>query len=244
MFNFSKKPKIKFYIHKNRAGAFPPPVPAKSAIPEYYKNASPFTIDDPVIRTPQGGATPTGTFKKCMPFLDALTSGYIIKLHCDVHVKPMDDTGPNFTWTLSDAAPLSHHSYAQVSAIPGATSMPGGIPFKWMSPWHIETDPGYSCLIVQPLNHFEKRWEILPGVVDTDSYNLQINFPFIWKDRTFHGVIERGTPIAQIIPFRRESWQHAVINEDPKQHSNNLLKLSSKVVDAYKTFWWKKKEWN
>jgi hypothetical protein len=113
-----------------------------------------------------------------------------------------------------------------------------------MNPWHIETPPGYSCLIVQPLNHFEDRWQILPGVVDTDQFSLQINFPMLWTAKNFKGVIEQGTPIAQVIPFKREDWGMEIVDTEPKDHQNNLKKLSSKISDAYKTFWWQKKSWN
>jgi hypothetical protein len=241
MFNTDKK--IKFYIREDRAGAFPEPVPTKAVLPDWYKNTPPFIVDKPVIRVQSGGAAPTGTVKKCIPFLDAMSAGYVIRLHADVYVEPTTDGGPDFTWTLDDVPIIAVHSYEQVSTIPGAHALAGGIPFKWMTPWHIETPPGYSCLITHPMNHRETRWEIMAGIVDTDSYNLQINFPFFWMDKNFKGVIKRGTPIAQVIPFKRESWGMEIINKDPKNHQNGLKKLSSKISDAYKTFWWTKKEW-
>jgi hypothetical protein len=238
------KPKIKFYINKDRAGSYPEPVPAKSCVPDWYKNASNFTMDKPVVRTPSGGAATTGTFKKCVPFLDAMTAGYIIRLQADVHVDIMPDKGPDFSWTLYDSPVVNFHTYDQVSALPGSNALPGGIPFKWMSYWCIETPPGYSCLFVQPQNHFEDRWEILPGIVDTDMYNMPVNFPMIWKSTKFKGIIKRGTPIAQVIPFKRESWQHEIVNNDPINYDNDLKKLSSKISDGYKSFWWDKKHWD
>jgi len=243
LFNRSKN-KIKFYIRDDRFGSYPAPVPAKTCIPEWYKNAQPFATNQPIIKTQSGGATITGTFKKCIPFLDAMTAGYIIRLQADVHVDITPGGGPEFTWTLVDTPVVGFHTFDQVSAIPRANALLGGCPFKWMNPWHIETPPGYSCLIVQPLNHFEDRWQILPGVVDTDQFSLQINFPMLWTAKNFKGVIEQGTPIAQVIPFKREDWGMEIVGTEPKDHQNNLKKLSSKISDAYKTFWWQKKSWN
>ena len=50
---------------------------------------------------------------------------------------------------------------------------------KFINKWLIKTPPGYSCLFVKPLNHFETRFEIISGVVDTDTYINTINFPFL-----------------------------------------------------------------
>lgn len=245
MFNrfFQKTKTIEFYISKDRAGAYPEPIPAKQMIPDWYKNASSYAIDKPIARTPSGGATITGTVKKCIPFLDAMTAGYLITLHADVYVDVLPDSGPDFSWTLYDDPIVKFHTYDQVSSIPGANSLPGGIPFKWMTPWCIKTPPGYSCLFVHPLNHFEDRWEIMPGIVDTDQYTMPVNFPMFWKSTNFKGIIKQGTPIAQVIPFKRESWEKRIIKNYPSDYDNNLKKLSSKITDSYKFHWWQKKDW-
>lgn len=54
------------------------------------------------------------------------------------------------------------------------------LPFhKIKNPWTIITPPGYSCLFVSPLNNSDDRFTILPGIVDTDKYTLEVNFPFV-----------------------------------------------------------------
>ena len=45
---------------------------------------------------------------------------------------------------------------------------------------------------------------IAQGVVDTDSYTSLIHFPFFAKAHDGLYTIERGTPIAQVVPFRRD----------------------------------------
>jgi hypothetical protein len=240
---FKQTNKIKFYINKDRAGSYPAPISTKNVIPEWYKNAQSFVADKPVIKNPNGTIAPTGTVKKCMPFLDAMSAGYTIKLHADVYVETNANGSPDFTWTLEDEPIISSHAYEQVSSMPNAHAIAGGVPFKWMSPWHIQTPPGYSCLFVQPMNHREDRWEIISGIVDTDTFNLRINYPFIWTAKNYKGIIKQGTPIVQIIPFKRESWEMELINEDPANHLSLMRKLSSKISDSYKTFWWTKKDW-
>jgi hypothetical protein len=51
----------------------------------------------------------------------------------------------------------------------------------------------------------------LPGVVDTDNLLTEINPPFRMKNG-WTGVIPAGTPIAQIIPFKRENWKYSIEN--------------------------------
>jgi hypothetical protein len=86
--------------------------------------------------------------------------------------------------------------------------------------------------------------KILEGVVDADSYTTPINFPFNLKDNTFEGMIPAGTPLAQIIPFKRESWQLDFGSEkEIIKAEEQRLNIKSKFYDAYKTMFWSKKEY-
>jgi len=58
----------------------PEPVPAKELIPKWYKDLSRYSVGDKINISEDGAANMS--VKACMPFLDTLTSGYIIKLHC------------------------------------------------------------------------------------------------------------------------------------------------------------------
>ena len=52
--------------------------------------------------------------------------------------------------------------------------------------------------------HRESVFTIMDGIVDTDSYNALVNFPFFLNDWSYEGLIPAGTPMAQVIPFKRE----------------------------------------
>jgi hypothetical protein len=55
-------------------------------------------------------------------------------------------------------------------------------------------------------------------------------------------LIPAGTPIAQVIPVKRDSWKMD-ITEDVDE-SNNISKfLSSQYFDRYKRLFWEKKEY-
>jgi hypothetical protein len=113
-------------------------------------------------------------------------------------------------------------------------------PYKFENKWVMETPPGYSCLITHPLNRFDLPFFTMSGIVDTDQYNfLPVNLPFFLKEG-FEGIIPKGTPIAQVIPFKREPWHSEKEDLNPltKYQINNL---KSVVQRSYKNRFWSKK---
>ena len=89
----------------------------------------------------------------------------------------------------------------------------------------IKTKPGYSCLFVKPMNRLEPRFDIIAGVVDTDSYINTINFPFILNKRDEQFLIKKGEAMVQVIPFKRESWKMWSGFYQEHEHGNTLNKL-------------------
>jgi hypothetical protein len=114
-----------------------------------------------------------------------------------------------------------------------------------MNPWHIETPPGYSCLFVNPLNHIPTQMNFFSGVVDTDNYNDRVNFPFLWTGKSGETVIKKGTPLIQVIPFKRDSWSSDVVKLDDEKSSKftaQANKIKSLLVDGYRKYFWTKKK--
>jgi hypothetical protein len=112
-----------------------------------------------------------------------------------------------------------------------------------MNPWSIKTEPGYSTLFVPPF-HRESIFTILPGVVDTDQYSAAVNFPFVLNDWGFEGMIPAGTPMAQVIPFKRESWKMSLgSNKEIEKDKEITINVRSRFFDAYKSFYRQKKEY-
>jgi hypothetical protein len=63
------------------------------------------------------------------------------------------------------------------------------------------------------------------------------NIPFFLKEN-FEGVIPKNTPVAQIFPYKRESWQMSI---------SNILRSRFKVdgkIDRSQIGYYKKKYWN
>ncbi|MEP7102259.1 MAG: hypothetical protein ABI781_17250, partial [Burkholderiales bacterium] len=76
---------------------------------------------------------------------------------------------------------------------------------KFNSFWTIELEAGWSLMAVHPIHRDELPFRTLTGLVDADRFNaVGINFPAVWVDPDFSGVLPRGTPIAQCYAVPRE----------------------------------------
>lgn len=210
------------------------PKPASKSVPNWYKNMQSYYDNE---KKPNGDGSTSATIKKCIPVFDSITAGYIIESPADVWVS-IKDGGQWFEW--SDFGLITFHPIQQAPEHPLNNSF--AYP-KWMNPWSISTPNGYSTLFVQPF-HRESVFTILPGIVDTDQYTPPVNFPFVVNDPSFEGLIPKGTPIAQVIPFKRESWNMSIGNKKDLMAQNKITrKLQSKFFDRYKTMFWSKKEY-
>lgn len=215
-----------------------PPTPAVKNMPEWYLKTPGYMGNDAKkIVTPKGNPH---TIKKCIPVFDAISSGYIIYTQVDVQISKIN--GETF-YHWSDANFITFHTILQAELHPSANKNLGDFP-KFMNPYAIKTPPGYSCLFVQPL-HRESKFTIFPGIVDTDTYTSQVNFPFILNDENWEGIIPAGTPMAQVIPFKRESWTHSFGSEkEIKEEQLVSQKLRSMFFNAYKKHFWHKKNYD
>jgi hypothetical protein len=221
--------KVVFSCDKHLLGVIPSPVPAIKVAPDYFRQVKPQTDSNPN----------SSTVKRCVPFLEALSAGFIIPLWCDVYVLARNgeisiDFPPNF----AQAETLGSHSSAQIPKHPLANKPYGNMPMKWINPWVIETEPGVSCIFTPPLNHMETRFKLLDGVVDTDTYYNNINFPFLWTGGDGEFFIAKGTPLVQVVPFRREEQALEVSATDPDRRQATHSILGTKLKNGYRDSFW------
>ncbi|MEN3149210.1 DUF6065 family protein [Neorhizobium sp. IRAMC:178] len=189
------QPRLIFSCRKEDEGVIPPPVRAKTALPDWFRKLPP--VDHAHVAPTNSGLT----VKRCMPFFDAMAAGWIIGLSATVRLEiSADGKNVDCGWDF-DRTMVSNHAGHQVAGHP-RDSMP---PCKFHNYWTIRTSPGWSCLFVPPLNRPNGVFEVVAGVVDTDTYQSEIHFPFFATGEDGLHVLERGTPIVQVIPFRRET---------------------------------------
>lgn len=243
-----------------------PPEPASKNIPLWYKNLDSYMSGE---KKPDGNGNTTATIKKCMPVFDAINAGYIIKTPVDVYVSQKEanylnkdhfnKTGEEIYLTkeeieekgLAKKIPyyewpnfgiIEFHPIEQAPTHPNRNGHQKSYP-KWINPWSIKTPLGYSVMFVQPF-HRDSLFTIFPGIVDTDKYTPPVNFPFVLNDINWEGMISAGTPIAQVIPFKRENWQMKVGGKEnlvEQDKISNILK--TRFFDSYKSQFRSSKEY-
>jgi hypothetical protein len=185
----------------------PRPLPAKAALPAWLRAMAP--------RTPSAvHGREIRTVKQCPPFVDAMAHGFVLPLPCDVVV----ERGMRFSWRWDlpeptvpghPRAPLSFHVPEQVAGTPLARG--GRSALKFNSFWTIELEPGWSLLAMHPVNRDDLPFRLVTGLVDADRFHeVGINFPAVWLDPDFEGVLARGTPVAQCCAVPREAPQLVV----------------------------------
>ena len=218
----------------------PHPKPALHHIPSAYKNMQSF-YEKNLNRE---------TIKKCVPFLDALTCGYIIPFASDIQFVYEDGQAKFFF--PENMHPdhiaqigIEYHSPKQIDDELRYNRRTVDAVFKFINHWNIKTPPGYSCIFTQPFNR-NLPFQIIDGIVDTDSYNFQTHFPFYWtQDSSKTHVLKKGDPMILLIPFKRDDWKMKVAlnKESYIDESKRKLKFFNVLLDNYKKFAWRKKSY-
>lgn len=194
-------------------------LPAKKFIPEWYKNNK------------------FDTLKSCIPFLDAFTSGYMITLPYDIHVSVNKDK-PEIK--LSDGT-IYNGSVRDSQSIDIIPFNHYGVEFAWDLYTAINIPSGSSILFTHPLNRNDLPFTTLSAVIDGEFTLVPHGaIPFYIK-QGFEGIIKAGTPVAQIIPFKQESWKAELelgLFERSKKNRRSMPK------DWYKKSSWKRKSYD
>ena len=241
-------PKISFVstMPKN-IDLFPEPVPAFKEIPTWFKKILPFYENDD---TPIDGVQRL-TVKRCIAFLDMLSSGYIIKAPFDIYI---DTTEGKQVFQI----PQSMESFANFSANPMIGSHDirqlEGYPidkdnyiehiFRINPIWVAKGSKGVSAIFMQPQHHEVSPLYAVSAVIDIDGYPSTGLLSFLVK-KDFKGYVQKGTPIVQVVPFMRQNFVSEIIR-DQKENENVKLavaKVRSVFNSGYKKMMWKKKSY-
>ena len=216
------------------------PVPIKSIIPQWYKDAESTFVDRNSLLGEE-----TAGLKKCMPFMDTMISGYALVIPVDLYVTKDEDGNPRFTWNgPDDLVKFIGERDGQLGAtMPRpAGHYPNHLAFSGI--WGWKTPRGWSTLVTHPLNRHDLPFTITSGIVDSDKFNTPGNVPFFLKEG-FEGVIPEGTPYAQLIPVKRSSWLMVDDSSGLRDSVNIQGKLVRDVGDktSYKKIMWQKKDY-
>jgi hypothetical protein len=225
----------------NYEGHLTPPEPAVKHVPEWYKSLAKHGRfnDDKKLQPVNniGGDGANVATKMCLPFFDAITAGYFYLLEDDLLVELDEDGHPTLSWKngvmILDKRPT-------IELVPPNETHP--MHYGWRMNWFYETPPGYSVLITHPMNRFDLPFTTLSGIVESDIWGLPV-FTAFFLNKGFQGVIPKGTPIMQFIPFKRDDWElHIEDSEaDVERHEFKAENRRSLLYGYYKKTAWRRK---
>jgi hypothetical protein len=228
------------------------PVPGRYLIPEWYKNI-------------KGDLKPSSirsmNIKHCKPFLDTLMAGYLIKNPIDQIIN-FNVPNPNKdnkldTW-ININSEIQEHPFVKIinlnrghevhpleqiggESCPYAKTNKMWAIYKILNPWTIDIPKGYSVLFTPPLNRPNDNLEILSGIVDS-GHPAPTNFPCVFK-KEGTWLLEKGTPIATVFPFKIENWKMTIEEQDNEKRLKEQFSFFTKIFKHYHKFNWVKKSW-
>ncbi len=229
------KPKSE-YVQEVQAS---PATPSSKTLPMWYRNTLQYTGGNDLLKSAKTTNPSAGTFKLCVPVTDAMSAGYMITLPATILVtQDVLKQGPTITWGVN-----TQITDVQIPEVLGGTyPVPKGFSpqfFRWHFNWVITTPPGYSLWVTHPSHRWDLPFMTLNGFVDTDKHPNNLLLPFFLREG-FEGTIEEGTPIAQVIPVKRDSWNMEKKSFDVKYtFGDDLIKKS--FIRGYKNYYWSKK---
>ena len=203
------------------------PIPASQLVPQWWKDMPHYTNQEQKMDL---NPRPTVTVKRCLSAFDGITSGYIVTLWADILVSYNKETGTTIKWNpVEDVFDVWGSNQSSTYEIPKGF---GSTVFKYLHGWIIKTPKGYSSQISHPIGYQNLPFRVIPGIVDTDNLDTLINTPLVFEEG-WEGIIEKGTPIFQILPFKRESWESEFLVQSPGENYINDEKLQTKIISYY-----------
>ncbi len=234
---------IKFFSEKEYLNLGKPD-PTKKHIPDWYKKGETFY-------EAEGEKAPG--LKTCVPFLDTLISGYVLKTPVNIYVNEEENNkisnvfknkennlrirwdGPESLQNFIMERP--HQSGSTIPRPEGHYS--NHLVFSEF--WSIKLPRGWSLLMTHPLNRYDLPFTTLSGIIDSDKWFAPGNVPFFIK-KGFSGTIPEGTPFVQLIPIKRSDWK-MTIDKSLEDINYKQASIVRKTENSYKKSMWQKKRY-
>ena len=216
------------------------PKPGTHTVPKWYKDQTIYSNGESKTENTMWVDGAHATYKICVPLIDTLTSGYMLTTSAELIVKNIGENEylPRFfwnvTWPVLDSqipdvlgnypTPYAHHPFM----------------FRWQVDWQISTPKEYSLWITHPSHRYDLPFTTLSGFVDTDVFPSNLFLPFFIRDG-WEGTIPEGTPIAQLLPVKRDHWksEKGVVPEGYDFLKDNIIK--TRFLRGYKRLFWHRK---
>lgn len=215
-------------------------LPSRTLIPDWYKKTTKHAKGYNPNRIPL-----STSFKGCTPFLEALSMGYMLTTPIDIAV---DNSGSDTVITWNPEANVLPIDVRPENVVELNKLLPTPVGFSaqhfvWTTHITFSVPEGYSALVTHPLNRFDLPFYTLSGVIDGKMIMHFGNIP-VFFNREFNGIIPRGTPFAQVLPFKREDWDSKSDPSILKEERVNQALTRGIANGWYKTTHWRRKTYN
>lgn len=233
----------------------PPPIPAKQFIPEWYKRGEMYLDSSTLKVTDKSNPNHTAGMKACIPFLDVMVSGYMLHTWADIEITKNDSDNIEFRHIRKNEYNDEIEEY-QESSYPLIDLRTGDIghtiprphghahhSLVWPSPWGFRLPKNWSLLVTHPFNRYELPFTTLSAIMDADEWWTGGNVPFFIKEG-WTGIIPKGTPFAQLMPIKRESWISHISPWSKKRSRQIGERARNVTMGFYKKNIWVRKEFN
>ena len=220
--------------------------PASKFIPDWWKNQDTKFESEQIKNNKQaqirGGGEHTtvqSTTRNCPGIYDYMTSGYIVPAWSDIRLEWKQGKAEAFDLQTGQmllylqqqygqSMPmLMQHEFKQAKDAPFWDNSMKNI-LKFSSPWNLRTSEGVSCFFTHPYYHSSTDYTVMPGIMDTDvkKYSNTIINVFLRLNKQGKPIfIERGTPLIQIIPFKRSDVKFKCITNPTQDESRYYEEL-------------------
>lgn len=226
-----------------------PPQPARQYLSDWYKEGESAIFNDTLKRASLSDKNISGGMKSCIPFFDAMVSGYIMETWESIEI--LENSNGILKWRYVEKNPytdeweeknsVQQNMLEERQGDSGATiPRPAGHSHNHMilqGKWGVRLPKGWSLLICHPMNRWDLPFTVTSGIIDSDEWWTSGNIPFFFKEG-WTGIIPAGTPFCQLVPIKRSSWAAYV-----SVLSTPRVKYLSDKVGGKSLGWYKKNVW-
>lgn len=214
---FKSEPILRFTCFEGGYHHAVPPVEARKTFPYWTKSQ----LDKKEMK-----------FARCPGMFDMAQAGYLVRAHVDMSIK-VNRQGLVCKFSGNGAPTTSILTEMDYSVIDGLSKPDDNVckkVYKLPLPWALFAKKGYSAMVLPATMHspFLDKLHVYPGIVDYDTFST-MNFIFSpLKEGEF--VIDAGTPILQVIPFKREVFTATVSKATEDEKDKHAYKFYSRTI--------------
>ena len=191
---------------------------------------------------------------KCPGIIQLKNKGFIVRTHQDLTLRFDNDEQYSWMAPINQVAmsngicekSVTHHPpsnlYNFFKNWPKDTMKPN---IKINLPWQVRIPKGYELLMVDPFYKDDFRFTVCPGIFDCNLGLATLNVPTWFHMTSGQTLIKAGTPIAQLIPIKKdEKLKYKILNtKTDKNYVRDSNVTVLKMLETFNTNYTKVRKW-